>query len=294
MIVALLTWPAVALAADLLSVFEWDRPEDYFGGVSAIEVTEDGTGFLAVADSAQVMRGRIERDAEGRITGMALDGPIGGLAGPDGVPLWRRGDRSLMDSEGVAVLPDGRFAVSFEGEGTARVWLYDPAATDGGPAEPLPDHPDFPRLQTNSALEALAADAQGRLWAIPERSGALDRPFPVYRYADGAWTVPLSLPRRGRFLPVGADFDDRGRLYLLERDFRGLLGFQSRVRRFTFDGDAIAEEETLLSTLPRQRDNLEGIAVWRDAGGALRMTMVSDDNNSFLQTTEVVEYRLTD
>jgi len=41
-------------------------------------------------------------------------------------------------------------------------------------------------------------------------------------------------------------------------------------------------------------DNLEGVSVWRDADGALRATLVSDDNFRFLQQTEIVEYLLPD
>ncbi len=37
-------------------------------------------------------------------------------------------------------------------------------------------------------------------------------------------------------------------------------------------------------------DNLEGIAVWRDDQGRMRLTMVSDDNFQFFQVSEIVEY----
>ena len=279
-----------AHADEPASVFVWEREESYFGGLSGFEIGADGTSFVAIGDSATVLKGEVVRDAEGRIVDMALDGPIGGLTDAEGRPLWQVGDGDLMDSEGLARLPDGRWAVSFEA--AHRVWLYDDLGD--GPADPLPDAPFFGELQYNSGIETLAADELGRLWAIPERSGARERPFPVHRYADGAWSTPLSLPRRGRFLPTGADFDDEGRLYLLERDFLGLLGFRTRVRRFTFDGDAIRREETLLVTGPAERDNLEGIGVWRGADGALRMTLISDDNHFPLQRTEVVEYRLTE
>ena len=97
------------------------------------------------------------------------------------------------------------------------------------------------------------------------------------------------MPRRGRFLPVGLDFGPDGNLYLLERDFAG-VGFRSRVRRFGPDGGA---EQTLLQTRTGQFDNLEGISVWRDRRGGLRLTMVSDDNFRFFQQTQIVEFRLT-
>jgi hypothetical protein len=136
-------------------------------------------------------------------------------------------------------------------------------------------------------------DAAGTLYGVPERSGGLTEPFPVYRYRDGVWDVPFSVARRGEFLPVGADVGPDGLLYLLERRFLGVFGLQSRVRRFAVDGDGIGQEQTLFETLPRTHDNLEGIAVWRDAQGFIRLTMISDDNGRApLQRTEFVEYRV--
>ena len=282
-------WPAAAFAAELQSVFVWERPEDYFGGVSAIEVADDGMHFMAIGDNAQTLTGALRRDPDGRITGVDLDGPIGGLVGPDGVPLWRKKLRQFTDSEGLARLPDGGYAVSFENDN--RVWIY-PA--DGGPPTVTPAHPFFARLGRNTGLEALAVDTTGALWAIPEKFGRGDT-VPVFRYADGAWDVAFDLPLRGRYRATGADFDDEGRLYVLERDFRIPFGFQTRIRRLTLGPDGIAGEETLLETRLGERDNLEGIALWRGGDGALRMTLVSDDNNSrFFQQTELVEYRLTD
>jgi hypothetical protein len=39
-----------------------------------------------------------------------------------------------------------------------------------------------------------------------------------------------------------------------------------------------------------QHDNLEGLSVWRDTKGTIRLTMIADDNFYFFQTTEIVEY----
>jgi hypothetical protein len=104
--------------------------------------------------------------------------------------------------------------------------------------------------------------------------------FPLFVF-DGAWTQPFTIPRDGAFLPVGADFGPDGRLYLLERDFRGLAGFAARVRAFAIGPDGPGPAETVLETDPGTHDNLEGLSVWRDGAGALRLTMVSDDNFQF-------------
>jgi hypothetical protein len=46
----------------------------------------------------------------------------------------------------------------------------------------------------------------------------------------------------------------------------------------------------LLRSAAGTHDNLEGLAVWRDVGGHIRLTMISDDNFRFFQKTEFVEY----
>ncbi|KUF10697.1 hypothetical protein AVJ23_11670 [Pseudoponticoccus marisrubri] len=259
--------------------YTWPAAAHDLGGFSGLEVTEDGTGFTVISDRSGRITGRFRRE-NGTITGIEA-GPPAPLTRPDGTPLtgWRG------DSEGLATGSDGTAYISFEGD--HRVWAY----PDFDAATPLARPEAFTRLQGNSGFEALAIDAQGRLFAIPERSGALSRPFPVWRYADGRWEQPFTLSRSGNFLPVGADFGPDGALYLLERTFTG-LGFRTRIRRFTIDGDRVAKEETLLTTPLLRHDNLEGIAVWQDPTGALRLTLVSDDNFRALQRTEFVEYRL--
>jgi hypothetical protein len=48
----------------------------------------------------------------------------------------------------------------------------------------------------------------------------------------------------------------------------------------------------LLETATGTYDNLEGLAVWRDDAGAIRLTMISDDNFKSFQVTQFVEYRV--
>ena len=268
-----------AVMADTKSFgsYTWDRSERSFGGMSGLELSADGTRFVAVNDSAWLYSGTITRSA-GQITDVTVTDRQK-LRDSSG----RRLGRDFNDAEGLALAPDGTLYVSFEG--TARVDAY--AAFDA--VTPLPLHPDFPGLQNNSALEALAIGPDGALYTLPERSGRANRPFPVYRFAGGVWDVAFRLPRRGPFLPVGADIGPDGRFYLLERDFTG-IGFRSRVRRFAIDG---SDETEILVTGNGRHDNLEGIAVWQDAAG-LRMTLLSDDNFKWFQRTEFVEYRLPD
>lgn len=278
-----LAWPAQSASLELLSSTIWPQTDINFGGFSALELSADGTEFTTVSDKGRFMTGRLSRK-NGLITHVS-PGPIQPLHGQTGGPLKKYD----TDSEGLAIDANGQLFISFEGN--HRVWRYE---TPEGGASKTGHHEDFKTFQNNSGLEALAIDANGVLYTLPERSGELDRPFPVYTYQDKVWDTQFSIPRRGAFLPVGADFGPDGKFYLLERDFVWYKGFASRVRRFDMTPEGAVNEQTLLVTSFGTHDNLEGIAAWRDQQGRVRLSMISDDNFSYFQVTEFVEYAVVE
>jgi hypothetical protein len=275
------TGPAHAQEAEWRGSFTWQAPGiAQFGGFSGLVLRADHAGFLAVTDRGWLAEGRLIRE-DGRIVGVS-DTALRPLRGPDGAPLAQLDS----DAEGLSMGADGTLYISFEHN--HRVAALDPGAS----RLRVLDRPrDFHGLQDNSGLEPLAHDPEGRLITLPERSGAWERPFPVYRHDGNAWTQPYTLRRDGKFLPVGADTGPDDRLYLLERHFNG-IAFAARVRSFAFTDTGLADERTVLETPPGRHDNLEAISVWRDDTGAIRLTMLSDDNFRFFQRTEFVEYAL--
>lgn len=270
-------------SAQWIGTYKWSMNNDRFGGMSAIEVEADGTGFVALSDRGLIVQGTLQRDADGKIDGVTA-GPLGALRGRVEGAL----PHARADSEGLAIAPDGTIYVSFEI--APRVLRYERLF---GLATYLPIPRDFSRMALNGGLEALAIAPDGALYTLPEQSIRNDGAFSVYRFRDGAWDQPFSLPKKGDFLPVGADFGPDGRLYLLERNL-GIFGFSTRVRRFVLSGDSIDAGETVLESQAGNFGNLEGIAVWRDAQGRLRLTMIADNNfKSFLET-QIVEFALKD
>jgi hypothetical protein len=274
--------PACAGAprAAYLGSYEWTLPQDWFGGLSGIELSEDGTRMAVISDRAWLACATIARRGD-RITAVTLtsDHP---LRGHDGARLIG----GIVDAEGLAIAPDGTIHVSFEG--IHRVSRYpDPAGASVSLKRPR----EFRALPGNAGFEALAIDAQGRLLAMPEEAFTRKGEIPVFRWAKGDWSRPFTLPSDGAFLPVGADIGPDGRLYLLERAYN-IFGFRSRVRSWQIDEDSPTDERLDLQTATGTHDNLEGLSVWRDAQGRLRLTMVSDDNFLALQRTELVEYAL--
>ncbi|MEL6683740.1 MAG: esterase-like activity of phytase family protein [Pseudomonadota bacterium] len=269
--------PAYAEAI-FIGSYEWTIADPAFGGFSGIEVMDDGERFVALSDRGAMISGIFKR-ADDMIVGIEA-GPIQRLRGAFGIPL----DLANSDSEGLALGPDGLTYVSFE-------WMHGlrSFADGNAPASDLITSAAFADLQDNASLEALAIGPDGALYTMPERSGRATQPFPVYRFHLGQWDQPFLIPRRGAYLLSGADIGPDGLLYVLERDFGG-IGFRNRVRRFALDGTG---EEFVLETRLRTHDNLEGISIWQ-ADDGLRMTLISDDNFSRFQRTEIVEYRLTE
>lgn len=270
------------MQARFLGSFTWDMDQPWFGGFSGLELSADGTAMTVLGDRSTLLRARLIRDGD-RITAIE-PGPARHLKSSSGARL----SGAIVDSEGLAVAPDGTIFISFEG--VHRVARYDrPDAR----AKVLTRPALFRGLRRNKSLEALAIDDQGRLYTLPEGGRDAAGQIPVFRRDGERWAVAFSLPPRGGFLPVGADFGPDGRLYLLERDF-SLFGFRSRLRRWQITAAGPANEQTLLETTTGTHDNLEGVSIWRDGQGRLRATMISDDNFLPLQRTELVEYALPD
>ena len=261
------------------SVLTWRHPAQWFGGLSGAEVSADGQRLIVVSDRGHVAQAQVIR-RQGQLVGLKVvhDTP---LKAPDKRPLVNK----RRDAEALALGQDGKLYVAFEHG--HRVMRLDPQT---GVTKRLPRHPDFARLQPNSGIEALAIHPDGRLFALPERSGSQTRPFPLYAFNGTRWTIAGHIPRRGPFLAVGADFGPDGTFYLLERTVTP-LGFRTRIRRFRLDAAELGET-TLLTTAPGQYDNLEAISVWEDKNGQTRLVLVSDDNFFPLQKTQVVELTL--
>lgn len=274
--------PSQAVTLDHIGTYVWSDNDPDFGGFSGLEISADGGSFHALSDRANLFWGSIERDPAGRIRHMNIAGHAR-LKDSRGRPLK---PGYIGDSEGLAIDAKGRIWVSFEG--LDRIVSY---ADPDAPAKPLPRPPKLPELSINKGFESLAIAPDNSLITMPEQSLGPRKPFPVLRVRKRKWDQPYSIPRDGRWLPVGSDFGPDGWFYLLERDFQGLLGFSSRIRRMHLGPDGPSDIQVILQTNPLQYDNLEGLSVWDDGLG-IRLTMISDDNFLFVQRTELVEYRL--
>jgi hypothetical protein len=261
-----------------------------FGGISGIHVEPDGNRFIAITDHGSWLRGRIVY-RDGRPAGLA-DAEIAPILGSDGKPLAARG---WYDVESLAE----RDGILYAGiERVEQIVRFD-YRRDGllarGQAINVP--PDFKTLKYNKSLECLAAPRQGllagALIVVTERS--LDKAGNLRSFLLGNDGVTrFSVKRTDDFDVTDCTILPPGDLLLLERRYSPARGVAMRIRRLPLaslkEGALVDGRSMIKADLAYQIDNMEGIAVHRTAGGETIVTVVSDDNFSFLQRSLLLQF----
>ena len=267
-----------------------------FGAFSAIRFLDGGTRFLGVADTGHWYSGEIVRDEDGTPRGMRrfMMAPVVDGSGRVMDSKWD------TDAEGLAI--DGDVAVAgFERAHRITQYRLDPPAM-GPPLRDLDFLVPAYELRRNRGFETLVATPDdgpygGALIAIAEKS--IDR-------AGNVFGAVLSGPRKGIFTVArSGEFDitdgtllPDGSLLLLERKFAMSTGVAMRLRRVAagaFKPGAVIDGPVLLEAdMAYQIDNMEGIDAWQRADGTTVISIVSDDNRSFLQRNLYLEFELID
>ena len=268
--------------------------EQAFGGISALYMEPDGAHFLSVTDQGSWLRGRIDY-RDGRPAGIT-DAEMAPMLGADGKPL---ATRNWYDAESLAQGNDGMFYVGIER--VEKIVRFD-YRRDGLRArgQPIAVPPDFATFTYNKSLECLAAPPKtaplaGALIAVTEHS------------LDDAGNLRSFVIKNGQFtrftVKRSNDFDvsdctilPPADLLLLERRYSPLLGVAMRIRRLHLadikEGALVDGEPLIEADLGFQIDNMEGIAVHRNAQGETIITLVSDDNFSALQRNLLLQFAL--
>lgn len=276
---------------EFLGGLELSTAEKSFGGLSGLSISPDGRRILALSDHGYWVAATLESEG-GRPSGVS-DAQIAPMLGPRGRPLPKS---RRYDAESLCVAG----GVAYVGLEQVHEVLRFPIGQDGLAAwgEPISVPPGVKTLPANKGLEALgmptAGPYAGNLIAIAERSAnGEDTPTKGFFITgpQGGFTVA----RHGDFDITDLAFLPGGDMLLLERRFGFLSGFAMRIRRI--DGRSLRPGAQLdgptLVMLDRSSrvDNMEGIAIHRDASG-LVVTLVSDDNYFFLQKAVLLQFRL--
>lgn len=267
--------------------------DSVFGGLSGIEVLDDGR-FVAVSDNGDWFEARLVLDDQGRLVGISgvrtafmRDENGQGFA-----------NKAAGDSEDVAQLPDGRFAVSFEQSQTIRIYDLN---RDGpfGAATAGPRLDGVARLPGNAGLEALTATANGALLAGAEGGERATTPLWLANLdARGRVPARINYPLEVGFSLTSLDRLPNGDFVALERFYAPIVGARARLTTFAANAlNARAEtlpdvEELALLAPPMPVDNFEGVSAVLLPNGGTRIYIVSDDNFSDRQRTLLYAFDL--
>ncbi|MCA3263210.1 MAG: esterase-like activity of phytase family protein [Telmatospirillum sp.] len=263
-----------------------DSPDKRFGGWSDLWIAPDNRRLLAISDRGWTLDAAVLFD--GHLQGLR-NARLGRLTAPDGKVLLR----ADSDAEGLARLPDGGFAVSFEQR--HRILVYPPAEPAfSRPPRPIagPNLGDTPR---NGGMEALACLPGGALLALAEEGleAGLHRGFVQ---TPTGW-AKLNYRAAANFAPVGLCVLGDGSSIVLERSFSVFFGgFAARLVRVAAGawGAGAAVEGVELARLrpPLLVDNYEGIAATRGPDGTTLLWFIADDNYMSLQRTLLAVFAL--
>jgi hypothetical protein len=262
-----------------------------FGGWSDLHVTPDGKSLSSISDEGSWLTATIDYDHDGNLAGLS-NGRIGPLRGLDGKPLE---NKVMADAEGMALLPDGAWLVSFERH--HRFWRY--PTLDGTPT--LIEGPaDLGQQPNNGGVEAVTALADGRIIAISEEyvvnpgmlRGWIGQPAGGGRYA---WQT-FEYAKIPDFNPTALVQLPDGSFCLLERAFDRVRGVRIRVMQFDAadvkSGGTVRARELAWLASPYAVDNLEGLAARKGARGETLLWLISDDNFNPLQRNILLMFEL--
>jgi hypothetical protein len=264
-----------------------------FGGFSGLWRAPNGGNLVAITDAGAWLTAKLVTGTNGRLAGLdaAEMAPILNAAGK---PV--RKTRSY-DTEALSIV-DGIAHIGIER--THEIMRFDWGRSGvRASGQPVAVPSAIRRLPSNRGLEALGIAPQGlpiagAIVAISERAGAADSP-------TAGWIIGGALPghfqvlRRDGYDITDLVFLPGGDMLLLERWYAPWRGVGMRIRRIrglSIRPDALLDGDILIEAdLGYDIDNMEGLAVHQERGQTI-LTVISDDNFSFIQRTVLHEFAL--
>ena len=269
--------------------------DERFGGFSSLLVGADGRHMLAASDKGVWFSAELSYDADGNLkdAGAARIAPI---PGPDGKLVTGR----YRDAEALARGKDGAVLLAFEQH--HRILRFSPPgkldahALAASTPETIAVPTELNEFNGNAALEGLVTLTDGGLLLLTEGLDNDRQGKPGWVLRDGLPDKRFEYNRAPRFRPTGAARLPNGDILVLERRYTligGVAALLRRVPQERIGRDARLDGTELVRILsPLTVDNMEGIAVRRDAAGRTIVYLISDDNYSVLQQTLLLMFEL--
>jgi hypothetical protein len=263
----------------------------HFGGISGLHIEADGERFTAHSDRGHWLRGKFKRDGD-RIVAIE-NAEMAPMRGPDGRPL---GSRKWFDTEALASDGENFFIGIERANRILRYRIADGLNARGIPVQ-IPN--GIRELPFNQGLEALAfvpkdMPLAGSLLAISELG--LDQNGNILAFILGGPTPGIfAIKRIGSFEVSDAAISPSGHLVVVERFFRFISGIHLRIRAIPLaeirpgvvaDGKVILEADGAFEI-----DNMEALAITKNAAGETLLTLISDNNFNYFQRTVLLRFR---
>ncbi|TMJ38829.1 MAG: hypothetical protein E6G89_11350 [Alphaproteobacteria bacterium] len=247
--------------------------DERFGGLSSLELTEDGSDLLAVSDRGFWFKADLVY-TDGHLSGLGKT-VMASILGPDGKALagWEPGRI------------DGKVIVGFESR--ARAGLYD-LGKDGFQARfrdlKLPK--DVAKGPPNKELEAIgrftSGPLAGSIVAISELNKDENGDIRAWVWGGGRKAFDFAIKQFEDYAITDLAILPDGDILTVERSFGASVLPGMAIRRIRTEdivaNGAVSPSLVFSGRMPFYRiDNMEGIAVSR-LNGETRVTVVSDNN----------------
>jgi hypothetical protein len=263
-----------------------------FGGFSGLWRSPNGVDLVAITDNGFWLTAKARSEGS-RIVGLD-EAQLAPVLGASGRPLHRS---RYFDTESLTIAN----GVAYVGVERTHDVLRFEFGRDGvaARARVVAVPGEVKRLPNNRGLEAIAVVPAGHalagaVVAIAERSGSEHEPT-LGIILGGRQPGLFKVARHDGYEITDMAFLPGGDIVLLERWYRPWRGVGMRIRRIAgaslkpgavLDGSYLIEAD-----LGQEIDNMEGLCVHQD-GARTVLTLISDDNFSFLQRTVLLEFEL--
>ncbi|MFM9827290.1 MAG: esterase-like activity of phytase family protein [Sphingomonas sp.] len=268
--------------------YRLQSPDPSFGGFSSLAVA--GDHFTLLSDGGNIVRFRLE--ATGRLSERGFaEVPAGPGRG------WSKEDR---DSESLTVdRRTGQIWVGFERAN--QIWRFSPGLARPQ-AHSVPGA--LADWDENGGPEAMVRLGNGHFIVLSETTSPAGKPharravvFSGDPTQPGTKAAPFTYVPPPGYSPTDIAELPRGDLLVLNRRFSWARGFESAVtlvdRRSIAAGSTATAIALAWFAQPLLHDNFEGIAIVPEAHG-VGLWIVSDDNQSVVQQTLLLKFRLDD
>ncbi len=269
---------------EFISAWELTSVNPDFGGISALNILEDGR-FLGVSDAGTLIGFGLKGDD-------TADRPF---IAP--LPGAKRGSNfATRDSESLSYDPQsGRFWVGYENDNVIKRFSRSFANIESTSKPKL-----MQEWSANSGAESLIRMPDGRFIVFSEGYDLPDGSYEAIIFSGDPTEKGSIASSFGYFPPEGYKPTDaallpNGKLLILNRRFSPIEGFTIKIGILNPDdiiaGESIESDIIAILEQPLLVDNLEGVTISREDDKVI-IWMISDNNFNIFQRTILMKFAL--